>query len=51
MSSSGELDSAAEDCSTGIALSSVEFTDDVYITDLTQAAFNSVNTRGAPPSR
>lgn len=37
----GELDSAAEDCSTGIALASVEFTDDVFIVDLTQAKFTS----------
>jgi hypothetical protein len=37
----GELDSAAEDCSTGIALASIEFTDTVYITDLTQATFVS----------
>jgi hypothetical protein len=35
----GDLDSAAEDCTTGIALSSYEFTNDVYITDLTQAVF------------
>ncbi len=35
----GEFDSAAEDCSTGIALSSEEFTNNVFITDLTQATF------------
>jgi hypothetical protein len=35
----GELDSAAEDCTTGIALASIEFSDEVYITDLTQATF------------
>ena len=40
----GELDSAAEDCTTGIALSSIEFSDQVYITDLTQAVF----TPGSP---
>ena len=40
----GELDSAAEDCTTGIGLASDEFTDDIYITDLTQAKFTS----GAP---
>jgi hypothetical protein len=34
-----ELDSAAEDCSTGIALASDEFTHSVYIADLTQASF------------
>ncbi len=37
----GELDSAAEDCTTGIALASDEFSNDVYITDLTQAAFTA----------
>lgn len=35
----GDLDSAAEDCTTGIALSTSEFTDKLYITDLTQATF------------
>lgn len=35
----GDLDSAAEDCTTGIALSSDEFSDQIYITDLTQAVF------------
>jgi hypothetical protein len=38
------LDSAAEDCTTGIALSASEFTDNIYITDLTQATF----TAGSP---
>lgn len=42
----GDLDSAAEDCTTGIALSSSEFTSDVYIQDLTQAVF----TAGTPGS-
>ncbi len=42
----GEFDSAAEDCSTGIALSSIEFTSDIYIADLKQAVF----TPGAPGS-
>jgi hypothetical protein len=37
----GELDSAAEDCTTGIALAANEFTGDVYIEDLTQATFTS----------
>ena len=37
----GTLDSAAEDCTTGIALSADEFTDSIYITDLTQASFTS----------
>jgi hypothetical protein len=41
-----ELDSAAEDCTTGIALGSIEFTDDIFITDLSQATF----TPGTPGS-
>jgi hypothetical protein len=36
-----DWDSAAEDCTTGIALSVGEFTSDVYLTDLTQATFNT----------
>jgi PEP-CTERM motif len=40
----GTLDSAAEDCTTGIAMSADEFTDSIYITDLTQAKF----TAGSP---
>lgn len=40
----GEFDSAAEDCSTGIALASIEFTSNVYLADLTKAAF----TPGSP---
>jgi hypothetical protein len=40
----GTLDSAAEDCTTGIALASDEFSDDIYVTDLTQATF----TAGSP---
>ena len=35
----GEFDSAAEECTTGIALSTIEFTDELYIGDLTQATF------------
>lgn len=35
----GEFDSAAEDCTTGIGLSSIEFTQNVYLADLTQAKF------------
>jgi hypothetical protein len=42
----GEMESAAEDCTTGIALASSEGSDDVYITDLTQATF----TPGSPGS-
>ncbi len=41
MNIGGELDSAAEDCSTGIALAADEFTETVFITDLTQAKFTS----------
>lgn len=39
-----ENDSGAEDCTTGLALSSEEFTNDVLIADLTQATF----TPGSP---
>ncbi len=35
----GEFDSAGEDCTTGIALATVEFTGDLFIADLTQAIF------------
>ena len=35
----GEFDSAAEDCSTGIALSTVENTGQLFIADLEQAVF------------
>jgi hypothetical protein len=35
----GVLDSAAEECTTGIALSTSEFTSDLFIADLTQASF------------
>jgi hypothetical protein len=42
----GTLDSAAEECSTGIALASDEFTSDLFIADLTQATF----TPGTPGS-
>lgn len=39
-----EFDSAAEDCTTGIALATDEFTGNVFIADLTQATF----TAGSP---
>lgn len=42
----GELDSAAEECSTGIALATDEFTSNLFIADLTQATF----TPGTPGS-
>lgn len=41
-----EFDSAAEDCTSGIALATVEFTSTLFIADLTQAAF----TAGTPGS-
>jgi len=40
----GQFDSAAEDCKTGIALATDEFTGNLFITDLTQATF----TAGSP---
>jgi hypothetical protein len=40
------LDSAAEDCTTGIALASNEFSNALYIADLTQATFSA----GSPGS-
>ncbi|HLI82506.1 MAG TPA: hypothetical protein VKV17_01240 [Bryobacteraceae bacterium] len=42
----GELDSSAEDCSTGIALAPAEFTNQFVLADLTQATF----TPGTPGS-
>ncbi len=42
-----EFDSAAEDCTTGIALSTDEFTSMLFIADLTQATFTP-GTGGAP---
>src|SRR5579884_456486 len=41
---SAEADSSGEDCSTGIAIAPMEFTNDVYLADLTQATF----TPGSP---
>ncbi|WP_425157018.1 hypothetical protein, partial [Candidatus Binatus sp.] len=43
----GVLDSAAEDCTTGIALATDEGTGDLFIADLTQAVFTP-GTDGAP---
>jgi len=40
----GRFDSAAEDCTTGIALSAIEFSGNLFIADLTQATF----TAGSP---
>jgi len=44
VSGAGEFDSAAEDCTTGIALAAIEFTSNVYLADLTRATF----TAGSP---
>lgn len=41
------FDSAAEDCTTGIALSTEEFSNDLFITDLTQATFTPPSGGGA----
>jgi hypothetical protein len=41
ISAGGEPDSAAEDCTTGIALTVGEFSNTVYLADLTQATFTS----------
>ncbi len=46
LSIGGEMDSAAEDCTTGIALATQEFTPNLFITDPTQAVFVG----GAPGS-
>ncbi len=42
-----ELDSGAEDCTTSIGLSAVEFTGDLYITDLSQAQYTGSTWSGA----
>jgi hypothetical protein len=39
--SGGGFDSAAEDCTTGVALSSDEFTNEIFLVDLNQALFNN----------
>jgi hypothetical protein len=44
----GEFDSAAEDCTTGIALASLEFTQEVFIADLTQLTQPVTGTWTAP---
>jgi hypothetical protein len=46
----GEPDSAAEDCTTGIALSSLEFTSAIFLSDLTQITFPTTSTWTAPHS-
>jgi hypothetical protein len=43
-----ELDSAAEDCTTGLALSVAEFTNNMYVGDLTQITFPSPGLWTAP---
>jgi len=42
-----ELDGGAADCTTGISLSSLEFTDNLFISDLSQATFTA-GTGGLP---
>jgi hypothetical protein len=42
------LDSAAEECSTGIALSTNEFTNTLYLTDLSQKTITGPNSWTAP---
>ena len=42
----GQLDSAAEDCLTGIGLATDEFTSNLFITDLTQAKYTSGSPAG-----
>lgn len=44
VSGTPEFDSSAEDCATGIALASIEFSSDIFIADLTKANF----TPGSP---
>ena len=46
----GEPDSAAEDCTTGIALSSDEFTNYIYLANLAQAEFTAGSPPGTPGS-
>ena len=41
----GEFDSAGEDCTTGIALATIEFTGNLFIADLTQANLHRRNAR------
>ena len=48
LSPHAEYDSAAADCSTGIALATQEGTSNVFIADLTQATFNSATASGPP---
>ena len=47
VSDGGEFDSAGEDCTTGIALASVEFTGNLFIADLKQATFTSGSPAGS----
>jgi hypothetical protein len=47
ISTGGDPDSAAEDCSTGIALSSVEGTNNVYLADLNQSTLTPGNPAGS----
>lgn len=44
----GKFDMAAEDCSTGIALSTVEFTNQLFLADLTRIDYTGATTWTAP---
>jgi hypothetical protein len=45
------FDSAAEDCTTGIALATLEFSDQLFLLDLTRATFDSVHSTWSAPSQ
>jgi hypothetical protein len=44
------FDSAAEDCTTGIALSTLEFSDQLFLIDLTRATFNTASSTWSAPN-
>ena len=44
------FDSAAEDCTTGIALSTLEFSDQLFLVDLTRATFNTASSTWSAPN-
>ena len=46
-----EFDSAAEDCTTGIALATLEFSDQLFLLDLTRASFDSAHSTWSAPSQ
>ena len=45
------FDSAAEDCTTGIALATLEFSDQLFLLDLTRASFDSAHSTWSAPSQ